>query len=121
MTSGPLANSPLAPTNFLTPASRYVGTLHEINSESSTVALENVTSFGTEGRRNGEDEIAASDNIYEYIVFRGSDVKDLRIEDKVEQPKAAPPPMPNDPAILGVSLPQSDTYTCCQLDEAFRM
>ncbi|GME26987.1 G2 m transition checkpoint protein Sum2 protein [Neofusicoccum parvum] len=88
---------------------RYVGTLHEINSENSTVALENVTSFGTEGRRNGEDEIAASDNIYEYIVFRGSDVKDLRIEDKVEQPKPAPPPMPNDPAILGAARPAQST------------
>ncbi|KAK7533918.1 putative G2/M phase checkpoint control protein Sum2 [Phyllosticta citribraziliensis] len=88
---------------------RYVGTLHEINSENSTVALENVTSFGTEGRRNGEDEIPASDNIYEYIVFRGSDVKDLRIEDKVEQPKPAPPPMPNDPAILGAARPPQST------------
>lgn len=100
----------------LTPASRYVGTLHEINSENSTVALENVTSFGTEGRRNGEDEIAASDNIYEYIVFRGSDVKDLRIEDKVEQPKPAPPPMPNDPAILGVSLPSMRYLAWPQFD-----
>lgn len=105
----------------LTPASRYVGTLHEINSENSTVALENVRSFGTEGRRNGEDEIAASDNIYEYIVFRGSDVKDLRIEGKVEEPKPAPPPMPNDPAILGVSLPWNTPNTRRKLDEAFRM
>jgi protein LSM14 len=87
---------------------RYVGTLHEINSENSTVALENVTSFGTEGRRNGEDEIPASDNIYEYIVFRGSDVKDLRIEEPAKETKPPPPPaIPNDPAILGVSLPPS--------------
>ncbi|OCK84579.1 hypothetical protein K432DRAFT_401011 [Lepidopterella palustris CBS 459.81] len=82
---------------------RYVGTLHEINSENSTVALENVTSFGTEGRRNGDDEIPASDNIYEYIVFRGSDVKDLRIEEPARESKPAPPPMPNDPAILGAT------------------
>ena len=62
-----------------------------------------MTSFGTEGRRNGDDEIPASDNIYEYIVFRGSDVKDLRIEDPPKETKPAPPPpMPNDPAILGV-------------------
>ena len=64
-----------------------------------------MTSFGTEGRRNGDDEIPASDNIYEYIVFRGSDVKDLRIEDPPKETKPAPPPpMPNDPAILGVRL-----------------
>lgn len=87
----------------------YVGTLIEINSEDSTVALENVTSFGTEGRRdNVADEVAPSDSVYEYIVFRGSDVKDLRIE---EQPKEneppKPPQVPNDPAILGVRSPNS--------------
>lgn len=78
----------------------YVGILHEINSETSTVALEQVVSHGTEGRRNDpSQEIAGSDNVYEYIVFRGSDVKDLRIE---EQPKPQPPPQLDDPAILGV-------------------
>jgi len=82
---------------------RYVGTLHEINSENSTVALENVTSFGTEGRRNGAEELPPSDAIYEYIVFRGSDVKDLRIEEQPKESKPPPPQMPNDPAILGVS------------------
>jgi protein LSM14 len=77
----------------------YVGTLHEINSETSTVALEQVTSHGTEGRRDGVDEITGSSNVYEYIVFRGSDVKDLRIE---EQPVKKPMQL-DDPAILGVS------------------
>ena len=82
--------------------SSYVGTLHEINGESSTVALEQVVSYGTEGRRNNpEDEIAPADSVYEYIVFKGSDVKDLRIE---EAPKEnVPPQVPDDPAILGVS------------------
>ncbi|OBT59652.1 hypothetical protein VE04_00179 [Pseudogymnoascus sp. 24MN13] len=78
------------------------GTLHEINSETSTVALENVTSFGTEGRKgNPDEEIAASDSIYEYIVFRGSDVKDLRIEEAPAAKENKPPQVPNDPAILG--------------------
>lgn len=81
----------------------YVGTLHEISSENSTVALEQVKSFGTEGR-DPENEIPPSDNIYEYIVFRGSDVKDLRIEkDPVKEP-VKQPQVPDDPAILGVSL-----------------
>lgn len=84
----------------------YVGTLHEINSETSTVALENVTSFGTEGRKgNPDEEIAASDSIYEYIVFRGSDVKDLRIEEAPAAKENKPPQVPNDPAILGVRFP----------------
>lgn len=65
-----------------------------------------MTSFGTEGRRSKpDDEIPASDSVYEYIVFRGSDVKDLRIEEPPRESKPPPPPqVPNDPAILGVSL-----------------
>lgn len=67
-------------------------------------------SFGTEGRRGGgKDEYAPSDAVYEQIVFRGSDVKDLRIEDAPKE-KPAPPPMPQDPAIIGVSLPLSPLF-----------
>ncbi|KAM0665156.1 hypothetical protein MY8738_002423 [Beauveria namnaoensis] len=81
---------------------RYVGTLHEINSEESTVSLENVRSFGTEGRKGRpEDEISPSDQVYEYIVFRGSDVKDLRIEEHPSIKENKPPAIPDDPAILG--------------------
>ncbi|KAI1125750.1 Scd6-like Sm domain-containing protein [Nemania abortiva] len=82
---------------------RYSGVLHEINSEESTVSLENVKSYGTEGRRgNPSDEVPASEQIYEYIVFRGSDVKDLRIEQAPAPPKEnQPPPVPDDPAIVG--------------------
>ncbi|KAI0865379.1 Scd6-like Sm domain-containing protein [Xylaria cubensis] len=82
---------------------RYSGILHEINSEESTVSLESVKSYGTEGRRgNPADEVAASEQIYEYIVFRGSDVKDLRIEQTPAAPKEnQPPPVPDDPAIVG--------------------
>lgn len=80
-----------------------MGTLHEISSEHSTVALEQVISFGTEGRRL-EDEVPPSDNVYEYIVFRGSDVKDLRIEEPPKENQAPKQPqVPDDPAILGVS------------------
>lgn len=84
----------------------YAGILHEINSEESTVSLQNVKSFGSEGRRgNPDDEVPASDQIYDYIVFRGTDVKDLRIDHPPEPPKQSRPPvMPNDPAIVGVSL-----------------
>lgn len=78
---------------------RYVGTLHEINSETSTVALENVSMLGTEGRRP-ENEVAPLDSVYEYILFRGTDVKDLRIEEAPIK-EIKPPQVPNDPAILG--------------------
>lgn len=83
----------------------YVGTLHEINPEASTIALENVVSHGTEGRRGeGSEEIAPSAAIYEYIVFRGSDVKDISVaEEQKENKQPEPPQVPDDPAILGVS------------------
>lgn len=84
---------------------RYVGKLANINSDDSTVSLENVRSFGTEGRRgNPDDELPPSDQIYEYIVFRGTDVKDLRIEEGPSAKENLPPAVPNDPAIVGVSL-----------------
>ncbi|KAF2006241.1 hypothetical protein P154DRAFT_422720, partial [Amniculicola lignicola CBS 123094] len=97
---------------------RYVGTLIEINSEQSTVSLENVRSFGTEGRKGGKDEYLPSDAVYEQIIFRGSDVKDLRIE---ETTKPTPPPqMPDDPAIIGVRIPVP--VTPAPFDDAtFRM
>jgi len=81
--------------------SSYVGTLHEISSENSTVALEQVVSWGTEGRRPDDEVAPTPDKVYEYIVFRGSDVKDLRIE---KEPEKQQPQVPDDPAILGVSL-----------------
>ncbi|KAF3311205.1 hypothetical protein TWF173_008505, partial [Orbilia oligospora] len=86
---------------------RYVGTLHQIDSENSTVGLENVTNHGTEGRCDDPaNEVDGTDEIYDYIVFRGSDVKDLRMEAPEAAPKPPPPQpsFPNDPAIINVSL-----------------
>ncbi|KAK9717862.1 hypothetical protein K7432_005892 [Basidiobolus ranarum] len=78
---------------------RYVGILHSINAQESTIALEKVRSFGTEGRKgNPAEEIAPSDHVFEYIVFRGSDVKDLNVCEALPTPQ--PPTIPNDPAIL---------------------
>ena len=86
-------------------APSYVGTLHEINPEASTIALENVVSFGTEGRRgNPVEEIPPSASVYDYIVFRGSDVKDISVAEEKKEEKPEPPQVPDDPAILGVSF-----------------
>jgi Scd6-like Sm domain len=63
-------------------------------------------SYGTEGRRgNPAEEIPPSSSVYEYIVFRGSDVKDISVaeEEKKEVSQPEPPRVPDDPAILGVS------------------
>ncbi|KAG0237664.1 hypothetical protein BGW41_008329 [Actinomortierella wolfii] len=84
---------------------RYVGILHHLNPTDSTVALEQVRSYGTEGRRgNPAEEIPPSDNVYEYIVFRGSDVKDLHV---CEPPAPQPPrpQVPDDPAIVATTAP----------------
>jgi hypothetical protein len=79
---------------------RYLGTLHEINPEQSTIALEDVFSFGTEDRQV-DSFIPPSQQKFDYIVFRGSDVKDIKIAEEQNEPKQpSPPSMPNDPAIL---------------------
>ncbi|KAG2235167.1 Scd6-like Sm domain-containing protein [Thamnidium elegans] len=84
---------------------RYVGILHSINAQDSTVGLKQVRSFGTEGRRGKpEEEIPASDNVFDYVVFRGSDIKDLQVFEA--PPKPTPPPqqpVPQDPAIMSMS------------------
>ncbi|KAG0173234.1 hypothetical protein DFQ28_011640 [Apophysomyces sp. BC1034] len=72
---------------------RYVGILHDIDSQNATIALEQVVSFGTEGRRGRvAEEIPPSDSVFEYIIFRGSDVKDLQVFE------APPPPPPQQPS-----------------------
>ena len=64
---------------------RYVGLLDNINAEDATVALKSVRSFGTEGRMaqagNPAAEVMPGSDVYEYVVFRGSDVKDLSVLD----------------------------------------
>ncbi|ORX44400.1 hypothetical protein BCR36DRAFT_586253 [Piromyces finnis] len=82
---------------------RYVGTLHSINQQDSTVSLEQVRSYGTEGRKkNKSEEISGTDQIYEYIVFRGSDIKDLQVCEAPQRPQVQ---VPKDPAILGTTAP----------------
>jgi protein LSM14 len=62
-----------------------------------------VHSFGTEGRKgNPSEEIPPSENVFDFIVFRGSDIKDLQVFEPPapKQPVAAPQQYPNDPAIM---------------------
>ncbi|KAK3707969.1 hypothetical protein QZH41_010725 [Actinostola sp. cb2023] len=70
---------------------RYDGKLFSIDTKESTVTLAHVQSFGTEDRKV-EKKVAARPDIYEYIVFRGKDIKDLTVN---EGPKPE-----QDPAII---------------------
>ncbi|GAA5873203.1 hypothetical protein JCM1840_005599 [Sporobolomyces johnsonii] len=86
---------------------RYQGVLHSIDPQAATVSLEKVRSLGTEGRKaNPAEEVPASENVYDFIVFRASDVKDLQIE--APAAASAAEPAVSDPAIVGTAAPASD-------------
>lgn len=55
---------------------RYEGTLYKINPDEKTITLRNVQSFGTEDRRSDKVQMASA-LVYEYIVFRSIEIKDL--------------------------------------------
>ncbi|CAO3699238.1 unnamed protein product [Rhizopus microsporus] len=83
---------------------RYVGILHSINAQDSTVGLKQVRSFGTEGRKGKlEEEIPPSENVFDYVVFRGSDIKDLQVFEAPPKPTPPPQSLPQDPAIMSMS------------------
>jgi len=58
---------------------QYQGTLYTIDSQESSIALQNVQNMGTENRRS--DKVEASSAIYEYLVFRGDNIKTLKLID----------------------------------------
>lgn len=57
---------------------RYEGILVDVNPQESTITFEQVRFFGTEGRRPG-DEIAPMDKVFDCVVFRSADIKDLQV------------------------------------------
>lgn len=97
---------------------RFQGRLSALNSEEATITLENgksdlthpplsplyqyrlhplfiptVRACGTEGRKAAlgvpHEEMGPNPDVYEVIVFRAADVKDLRIDDPTPLPSAA--------------------------------
>lgn len=71
---------------------RYEGILYTVDPKESTIALAQVRSFGSEDRIV-DKPVPPRDEIYQYIIFRASDIKDLI----VDQP---PSPALTDPAII---------------------
>lgn len=72
---------------------RYEGILYTINTQESTIALQSVHCCGTEGRK--VPEIPPSSEIYDFIIFRGQDIKDLTVLESAN-------PL-SDPAIMSVN------------------
>mmetsp|Transcript_21964 Transcript_21964/g.45163 ORF Transcript_21964/g.45163 Transcript_21964/m.45163 type:complete len:364 (-) Transcript_21964:268-1359(-) len=67
---------------------RYEGILYSINETNSTLALQNVTSFGTEGREKSDPStafVAPQEGIHAYLLFRGCDIKDLHVHEQQQE------------------------------------
>lgn len=63
--------------------------------------LNTVRSFGTEDRETSYP-IMPQPTVYDYILFRGSDIKDIRVVNNVA--------IPNDPAIMQMHLPPQQNF-----------
>lgn len=57
---------------------RYEGLLFTVDPVACTIALSNVQSYGTEGRETS-CPVGPQTGTYDYILFRGSDIKDIKI------------------------------------------
>ena len=67
---------------------RYEGTLVEINRAERSMNLSDVRSFGTEGRRDGKNEIQGHENVISSVIFKVDHVKDFTI---IKRPEAKAP------------------------------
>jgi len=79
---------------------RYEGVLYRINKDEATIALQEVSSFGTEGRKY--PDVPPSNEVYDFIIFRGKDIKDLTVMDAPKKTGIL-----SDPAVVSVGAPPS--------------
>lgn len=85
---------------------RYEGLLHSLNTDEATIILNDVRCMGTEGRGKF-GEVPPSSKVHDFIVFRGEDVDDIKVDDS----GSSYDPILNDPAIC-------KTYNKSQVDAA---
>lgn len=70
---------------------RYEGILYNIDSKNSSVALKDVRMFGTEGRRTDGRQIPPMlDKVFDFIQFKGEDIRDLTVCEGPQQTTAQP-------------------------------
>ena len=91
--------------------------MYSINEANATVALQNVRSFGTEGREKTDPSttfVAPQDAVHPYLLFRGCDIKDLHVHEAAKEQKAegeaseaAPAASNETPAPASSSKPQT--------------
>ncbi|RNF01630.1 kinesin [Trypanosoma conorhini] len=92
---------------------RYEGTLGQIDGPNNTVSLTNVRVFGTEDRAEGagQAQIPPAEQLFDQIVFRGSDIKELTVFEEPHNPMMDPAvvtalPARNPPARLTSTQPR---------------
>lgn len=80
---------------------RYEGVLAEVDPKEATIGLENVMMMGTENRKAANEFVPMNPQVYDYILFRSTDIKDLQV---CEAPQTLQPVQPShayaDPAIV---------------------
>ncbi|KAF1793086.1 TFG box [Phytophthora cactorum] len=102
---------PPLPTNPAQPAGDGIpyldghplrGFLFNIDTRQSTVALQSVRSFGTEGRR--AEHVPPSPHVLQYATFKAAEIKDLHVCEAAPQPPQPPQPPASSAASSAASV-----------------